>query len=181
MGHPVLTRRAEPLDPGVITSSPVQRLIDDMIETMREEPGVGLAAPQVHESIRLFVMEPGRSEEMEGGDLEVVVNPVLELVAGETQTLWEGCLSIPGIRGVTERSYAVDLVWLDREGSERRRTFRGFPAAVIQHEFDHLDGILFFERMPDLSRIAFEEEYLRYQVLDEVGEEAEEPSQGPPR
>lgn len=176
MGHPVLARVAAPLSRAELLKSETQALIDDMIETMFEERGVGLAAPQVYVSRRLFVMNPG-GEEGEDETL-VVVNPELVFPTEETLALWEGCLSIPGIRGRTSRRKAVDVSFLDRAGRKRRGRFEGFPAAIVQHETDHLDGVLFFERMPDLKQLAFEDEYSRHHRLaeeeEDVGETAAE-------
>jgi peptide deformylase len=157
MGHPVLVQTARPVTREELAGPRLQRLIDDMVETMREERGVGLAAPQVHESLRLFVMQPADEE-----SLGIVVNPVLDFPSDEKQELWEGCLSIPGIRGRTERWADVRVQCWDREGEERRLSFHGLPAAVVQHETDHLDGCFFFRRMPDLSRIGFEDELARH-------------------
>ena len=161
MGHPVLRRRADPVDPAVLARPEVQRLIDDMIETMRDAPGVGLAAPQVYESIRLFVMDPGGSDEGEPG-LRVVVNPELAFPFREKMRLWEGCLSMPGIRGETERWAEVEVECLDREGRPTKFTAQDYPAAIVQHETDHLDGILFLARMPAPLEISFEEEFALY-------------------
>ena len=177
LGHPVLLARAEPVSPADLAGARIQTLIDDMIETMREAPGVGLAAPQVHESLRLFVMDPGGGEDEDDG-LEVVVNPVLSFPEENRMALWEGCLSIPGLRGRTTRWAFTRVSCLDRNGRERTLELHGFPAAVAQHEADHLDGIFFFSRMPDLSRIAFEEEFLRWggepDDEDELGAEFED-------
>jgi peptide deformylase len=175
MGNPVLARKAEPLTKARLLKPQTQRLIDDMIETMFEERGVGLAAPQVHESMRLFVMNPMGPEEEE--ETIVIVNPELEFPGKETMELWEGCLSIPGVRGKTQRRSIVEVAYLDRKGNSKKRRFEGFPAVIIQHETDHLDGILFFERMPDLKAIAFEDEYARHHRApyddDEEGEAEE--------
>lgn len=169
MGHPVLRRPADPVDPAELARPETQRLIDDMIETMRDAPGVGLAAPQVHRSIRLFVMDPGPDEDGTSR-LTVVVNPELTFPSDERMRLWEGCLSIPGIRGQTERWAGVDLECLDREGRSVRRSFEGHPAAIVQHETDHLDGILFLARMPDPLEIAFEDEFARWTESDDDSE-----------
>jgi peptide deformylase len=160
MGHPVLAQKARPLTKPQLLSPATQALVDGMIETMFEERGVGLAAPQVHESIRLFVMnEKGDADEAE---TLVLVNPQIEFPSDDTQSAWEGCLSIPGIRGKTSRRSVVDVSYLDRKGTRQRARFEGFPAVIIQHETDHLDGILFFERLPDLKSIAFEDEFARW-------------------
>ena len=157
MGHPVLLQRALPVPREELVGPLLQRLIDDMVETMREERGVGLAAPQVHESLRLFVMEPDGVR-----SLQVLANPVLAFPSDDKQELWEGCLSIPRIRGLTERSAEVRVDCWDRHGNPQSLSFRGLPAAVVQHETDHLDGTFFFRRMPDLSRIGFEDELARH-------------------
>jgi len=172
MGNPVLAREAEPLTKARLAKPQTQRLIDDMIETMFEERGVGLAAPQVHESLRLFVMNPTGPEEEE--DTIVVVNPKLKFPEKETMELWEGCLSIPGVRGKTQRWSIVEVTFLDRKGNPKKQRFEGFPAAIIQHETDHLDGILFFERMPDLKAVAFEDEYARHHRAHDEEEEGVE-------
>jgi peptide deformylase len=174
MGHPVLVRPAEPVRPDELGGARIQALIDDMIETMHDERGVGLAAPQVHESLRLFVMEPPPPEGGDDDTLRVLVNPVLTFPDDERMQLWEGCLSIPGIRGRTERRVEVRVECLDRTGAKQRLTFRDFAAAVVQHETDHLDGILFLQRMPDLSELAFEDELARRLPRDDdEGEEAD--------
>lgn len=165
MGHPVLAERAAPWTRAELASLETQALIDAMIETMFEERGVGLAAPQVHVSKRLFVMNEAGDPEDE--ETIVVVNPELVFPDEETQSLWEGCLSIPGIRGRTERRGVVEVAFLDRKGKKRRERFEGFPAAIVQHETDHLDGVLFLERMPDLKLLAFEPEYARFHRAEE--------------
>jgi peptide deformylase len=169
LGNPVLLQAAEEVPAADLRRDGLQRLIDDMIATMRDERGVGLAAPQVHESRRLFVMEPGGDDEESRG-LRVVVNPVLSFPGDEVQELWEGCLSIPGIRGRTERHYRVAVDSLDRHGNPQRLELEGFPAAVVQHETDHLDGILFFHRVPDLDALSFDDELARFRPDDDEPE-----------
>ena len=160
LGNPVLLRRAEPLSAEELAGDEIQALIDDMIETMYAAPGVGLAAPQVSRSLRLFVMDPGGGEP--GEELRVVVNPELTFPGSDSIELWEGCLSIPGLRGRTERHATVEVTYLDRHGEQRQERFEDFAAAVVQHENDHLDGVFFLSRMPDVGALAFEEEYLRW-------------------
>jgi peptide deformylase len=172
MGHPVLCRPAAPVDLESLGSPNFQQLIDDMIETMYDEPGVGLAAPQVHESLRLFVMDPG-PDQLPDGPL-AIINPVVRYPTQDCFSLWEGCLSVPGIRGLTERRAAVELSFIDRDGEPRQLKLSDFPAAVVQHEADHLDGILFLQRIPDLRQIAHEEEFARFhaekpEMLSDVG------------
>ena len=173
LGNPVLRARANEVEPAELARPDVQQLIDDMIETMRDAPGVGLAAPQVHRSMRLFVMDPGDDDDGPRSQLRVVVNPELTFPSDEKMRLWEGCLSIPGLRGETERWAAVDVACLDREGRPTRLSFRGYPAAIVQHETDHLDGVLFLARMPDPLEIAFEEEFRRW-VRPDADSESEE-------
>jgi peptide deformylase len=155
MGHPVLRRRAEEVPPVEIASQRVQMLIDDMIETMRDADGAGIAAPQVHESVRICVIEVGenaRYPDFPDVPLLVLVNPVVQsLVATplspeDSITLMEGCLSVDGIRGRVTRPRKVHVTALDRHGSPLDFTWEGVPAAIVQHETDHLDGILFVDR-----------------------------------
>jgi peptide deformylase len=168
LGHPVLRTKAHPVDPKSITSPGIQRLIDDMFDTMREYSGVGLAAPQVHEGVRLFVvgLRPGPvgSEIGEDGDMPLMalVNPEITLVGKPTEAGWEGCLSIPDIRGRVPRAPEVKVKAFDRTGKAISFTAKGFPARVIQHEHDHLDGILFLDRMGTLATLTHLEEYERY-------------------
>jgi peptide deformylase len=161
MGHPVLRRRARPLDKSEIRNGAVQKLIDDMIETMFEYHGVGLAAPQVHESVRVFVAildeEPDAKSEA-----TVLINPAITPNGPTTEEGWEGCLSIPDIRGMVPRHLDVTVQALDRTGKSVERRLRGFPARVAQHETDHLDGILFFDRMTSLQTLTFMEEFSRF-------------------
>jgi len=160
MGHPVLRQTAEPVDQETVRSAAFQKLIDDMIDTMREYQGIGLAAPQVHEGIRLFVagIETGRNE------LRIVpfINPVVEPVGVRTSEDWEGCLSIPDLRGLVERAEEVRVEALDRRGETFEVVLGGYPARVIQHEADHLDGVLFLDRMTSFESLTFLEEYGRY-------------------
>ncbi len=168
MGHPVLRTRAKPLDPGEIKSPRVQQLIDDMFETMQEYQGVGLAAPQVHYGLRLFVagFPPRRDEEDEDEDgnvpLMALINPEITMIGDDTVEDWEGCLSIPDVRGRVPRAREIDVKAYDRKGRRIQITARGFTARVIQHETDHLDGILFLDRMESLETLTFLDEFGRY-------------------
>ncbi len=165
MGHPVLRDRARALDKSDIRSPLVQKLIDDMIDTMHEYNGVGLAAPQVHEGLRLFV---GLLDDEPGPDSEttVVINP--EIVPSSTvmEEGWEGCLSIPDIRGMVPRHVEITLKGLDRHGKAREHRLKNFAARVAQHETDHLDGVLFFDRMRSMATLTYLDEYTRYWVKD---------------
>ncbi len=164
MGHPVLLQRAEPVpDP---TAPEIRRLVADMIETMEDASGAGLAAPQVHMSLRLFVFRvpPGRTTAAEGdGEMgnTVVINPELEFLDDDKVLRWEGCLSIPGLRAAVPRHTKLRYTGVDTEGAPISTMATGFHAGVVQHEYDHLDGILYPMRMSDFSLFGFNEELLR--------------------
>lgn len=171
MGHPVLRSRTKALDRATLKSAVVQKLIDDMMDTMEEYHGVGLAAPQVHEDLRLFVA----SLDMERGDdpTEPVafINPEISPVGDDMVDDWEGCLSIPDIRGKVPRRREIVVRGLDRDGGKIELRAKGFSARIIQHETDHLDGILFFDRMRGFETLSFLDEYTRYWAKHDDEEE----------
>jgi peptide deformylase len=173
MGHPVLRARALPIPPSEITSTRIQQLVDDMFETMVEYGGIGLAGPQVHESIRVFVAgvreAPIRAELNDDEDMPFItmINPEVELVGSPAESGWEGCLSIPDIRGLVPRASEVRVRAYDRHGKLIEFSARGLPARVIQHETDHLDGVLFFDRMRSFDSLTYMEEYRRYWTKDD--------------
>jgi peptide deformylase len=173
MGHPVLRTRAQGLDRTRLKTPTIQKLIDDMMETMAEYHGVGLAAPQVHEGLRLFVA----SLDMERGDDPTepiaLINPEITPVGTDMVDDWEGCLSIPDIRGLVPRHKEIVVRALDRDGERIELRARGFSARVIQHETDHLDGILFFDRMRNLGTLTFLDEYSRYWTKHDDEEDEE--------
>jgi len=166
MGHPVLREPARPVSKSDLRDALMQKLIDDMIDTMHEYHGVGLAAPQVHEGLRVFVAlleeEPGPKSEA-----TVIVNP--EIVPGDSpkEEGWEGCLSIPDIRGMVPRFTEITVSALDRNGKSIELLLKNFAARVAQHETDHLDGVLFFDRMSSMQSLTFLDEYSRYHSKDE--------------
>ena len=166
MGHPVLRERAQPIDASKVKDPLLQKLIDDMIETMHEYHGVGLAAPQVHEGLRLFVAlldeEPDSKTQA-----TAIINPQIIPNASETREGWEGCLSIPDIRGVVPRFTDITVAALDRSGKKIEFRLKDFPARIVQHETDHLDGVLFFDRMTSMQSLTYLEEYSRYHSKDE--------------
>jgi peptide deformylase len=166
MGHPVLRQRAKPLEKADLRNPLVQKLIDDMIETMHEYHGVGRAAPQVHEGRRIFVGMLDDDPDVKS-ETVVVINPVITPQGDERVDGWEGCLSIPDIRGMVPRHKDIVVAALDREGRRIELRLRGFPARVAQHETDHLDGVLFFDRMASMSTLTYLEEYSRYWVKDD--------------
>ena len=166
MGHPVLRKKARTLDKTTLRNPLLQKLIDDMIETMHEYHGVGLAAPQVHEDIRLFV---GLLDEDPNPDSEAValINPEIAPEGTDKQEGWEGCLSIPDIRGMVPRFTSIAVKALDRNGHPIELRLKNFAARVAQHETDHLDGILFFDRMTSMQSLTFLDEYSRYHSKDD--------------
>ena len=166
IGNPVVRVAAKPVDVDAIRSVPIQHLIDDMIETMHEYEGVGLAAPQVHVALRLAVIEvPADDERSEAAvPLTVLVNPVVMPLGDETELGWEGCLSIPDLRGQVPRLKRLKLEARDRKGKAYTVEASDFFARVIQHECDHLDGIVYIDRMQGMSTLSFQRELER--VLD---------------
>jgi peptide deformylase len=166
MGHPVLRARARSVEPAELKHPLLQKLIDDMIETMHEYHGVGLAGPQVHEDIRIFVAlleeDPGPKTEA-----DVVINPQIVPVSGDTAEGWEGCLSIPDIRGLVPRYTDITVRALDRKGKVVEIPLKSFAARVAQHETDHLDGVLFFDRMTSMQSLTYLDEYSRYHSKDD--------------
>ena len=166
MGHPVLRTKTQALDRATLKSAVVQKLIDDMMDTMDEYHGVGLAAPQVHESVRLFVAALDVERGEEPTDPIAIINPEITPLSPDVVDDWEGCLSIPDIRGMVPRFREVRVRGFDRSGERIELRAKGFSARVIQHETDHLDGVLFFDRMKSLDTLAFMDEYARYWAKD---------------
>jgi len=164
MGHPVLlARAAEVPDPA---APEMGRLLADMAETLEDAGGVGLAAPQVHEPLRLFIYKVPASRAA-GGDevaLTAVINPVVTPLGDEMEMGWEGCLSIPGLRAAVPRFERVRLQGLDAAGGLIDKEIAGFEARVVQHEADHLDGMLYTMRMADFRYFGFNEETMRYDL-----------------
>mgnify|MGYP003581499243 CR=1 FL=1 len=167
MGHPVLRAKARAVDRSEIKGAAIQKLIDDMIDTMVEYHGVGLAAPQVHEGVRLFVASlDADTDEGERREPVAIINPEITPVGSEIVEDWEGCLSIPDIRGRVPRAREITVRAFDRKGDRIEITAHNFAARVIQHETDHLNGVLFFDRMRSFDSLTFLEEYSRYWVKD---------------
>ena len=169
MGHPVLRARAREIERAELRLAPLQKLIDDMIDTMHEYHGVGLAAPQIHEGVRIFVaaITPESDDPLSPDDEPMVlINPVITPAGPEIVEDWEGCLSIPDIRGRVPRARAIRVIAMDRTGGRLDIVSHDFPARVIQHETDHLDGVLFFDRMRTFETLSYLEEYARYWSKD---------------
>jgi peptide deformylase len=157
MGHLVLQQKAEEVeDP---TASEIHRLINDMNETLDDVGGIGLAAPQVHEGQRVVIYyEPGRTDEEDAKELTVLINPVIKPLDEEVEVGWESCLSLPGLTGAVPRHTHICYTGLTPEGEEFEREAHGFHARVLQHECDHLDGILYPMRMTNMAYFGFAEE-----------------------
>ena len=156
MGHPVLARSADPVpDP---TAPEIHDLIRDMVETMLDAPGQGLAAPQVHVSLRVAVFLTPPEGDPPQRELVILVNPHWEPVGEDRDMAWEGCLSVPGLRGLVPRYTRIRYGGTLPDGSRLDREVDGWHARVVQHELDHLDGILYPQRMTDLTDLIFESE-----------------------
>jgi peptide deformylase len=164
IGHPVIRATAREVPADHVRSDEIQRLIDDMVETMHEYDGVGVAAPQVHVSLRLAVLEVPASDDRarQAVPLMAIVNPKLTPVGEETVPGWEGCLSVPDLRGIVPRHRRVRLEALDREGRPLQLEAEGFFARVLQHECDHLDGRVYLDRMEGLRSLSFLREFARH-------------------
>ena len=168
MGHPTLRRVSRELVDEEIGSDEVHRLVADMIDTLHDYGGVGLAAPQVNEPVRLAIIEipggPSRYGDIDSLPLTVFVNPAIEVLNTDTAGHWEGCLSIPGLRGFVERPQRVKVISKNLRCEEQSLELEGFLATVFQHEFDHLDGKLYIDHITDSTKLVFETEYERYVV-----------------
>lgn len=162
MGHPILAQpAAEVPDP---QAPEVLQLVDDMVETMFDAPGQGLAAPQVHVGLRVavFITPPDAAGKRE---LVRLINPTWEKLTDEQDMAWEGCLSVPGLRGLVPRYTRIRYAGILPDGGRLEREVDGWHARVVQHEFDHLDGILYPQRMKDLRDLVFESELRHRQAL----------------
>ncbi len=186
LGEPILRRVAEPVSLDELGSPALEQLIGDLIETMRDAPGVGIAAPQVYESRRVVVLEVAENPRypwLGSIPLTVLINPVVTPVLaagglperpapGDGIVMYEGCLSVPGLRGRVRRPRRVRVTALDRHGAAVEREYEGLQAAVVQHELDHLDGVLFIDRA-DPRSLCYAREYERHvpaqeRALDEA-------------
>ncbi|HEX6272135.1 MAG TPA: peptide deformylase [Polyangiaceae bacterium] len=176
LGEPLLRERSKPVSPDELLSERLQTLIDDMIETMRDADGAGLAAPQVYEPVRLAVIEVNenpRYPTFPAVPLTVLVNPVVtpevtpgELSGEDAVEMFEGCLSVPGVRGRVRRPRRVRVSALGRHGETVELVWEGVRAAIVQHELDHLDGVLFVDRA-DPRSLTFLREYERHVPLEQ--------------
>lgn len=181
MGHPVLKVPARPVeDP---TDPEIAQLVEDMIDTMDDASGTGLAAPQVHVPLRVvvFYVDGGR-DAREGGEgaavpLTVLINPEITPLSNEMELGWEGCLSIPGMMGQVPRYTHIRYKALDLNGKSFEREAHGFHARVVQHECDHLDGMLYPQRIEDMSTFGFSDELRRAVRHDDAADDDDETSE----
>ena len=166
MGHPALREPAKPLADDEIGSNEMHRLLADMIDTLHDYGGIGLAAPQINEPLRIAIIElpggPSRYGELPAIPLTAFINPEVEILDAQTAGYWEGCLSVPGLRGYVERPQHIRVRAFNQRREPMELTLQGFAATVFQHEFDHLDGRLYVDRITDPTRLVFEEEFERY-------------------
>jgi len=165
LGNPVLRKPSEAVPKEAIRSPEIQHLIDDMIVTMHEYDGVGIAAPQVHVSKQIAVIEVKSSRRYPGEDaipLTVLINPKILSASKKQQEDWEGCLSVDELRGRVPRAESLEVEAFNRKGEKVRIRTQGFFARVIQHECDHLAGKVFLDRMPDLKTLTHLKEFVRY-------------------
>jgi peptide deformylase len=162
LGNPILRQRAK--DVANVSDSRIQTLIDDMILTMHHGQGVGLAAPQVSEPYRIFIVASQANERYpDAPDMEplAMINPKLNIPDAAKVKDWEGCLSIPGIRGLVPRRAQIEVEYLDRQGKKVKGVFDDFIARIIQHEHDHLVGVVFLDRLDSTQDLITELEYYR--------------------
>ncbi|MCD4748952.1 MAG: peptide deformylase [Thermoanaerobaculales bacterium] len=162
LGHPILRQVADPVPEEYFGSSRLHDLFRNMARTMGEEEGVGLAAPQVAEALRLFVYRIPGDGEMAAVEPTLLANPEIRAIGSEAEEGWEGCLSIPGLRGLVPRHKRIKVRARSLEGQSVSFTADSFQARVIQHEFDHLEGVVYLDRMTSPSSLAFEKEWERY-------------------
>ena len=166
LGHPKIRQGTEPVSSEELHSREIQRLIDDMVETMRDANGVGIAAPQVHVSKQIIAIEVSpenpRYPNQPAVPLLVLLNPAITDHAETTEEGWEGCLSVPDLRGLVPRWTKVSVSGLDRRGQAVQLDAEGFFARVIQHEVDHLNGRVFLDRLPDLKTLTHLREYEQF-------------------
>lgn len=166
MGHPLLRQKAEPLVEAQIGTAWLDELVSDMKDTLADAGGIGLAAPQIGESYRLAIINikggTTRYGVLEPVPMCVYINPEIQVVDEVKQGFFEGCLSIPDLRGFVERPSAINVKYLNFVGDKVEETYKGFLATVFQHEFDHLDGRLYVDRMTDMSTLCFEPEFKQF-------------------
>ena len=162
LGHPILLKKTSKVED--FNDHSIKKLIYDMSETMLDAKGIGLAAPQVHVSKKIIIFRIPEEIENENNEINinVLINPKIELISDETDNKWEGCLSIPGMLGLVKRHSKISYEGFDIAGNLIKKTAEGMHARVIQHEFDHLNGIVYTQRLADNKAYGYEEEIEEY-------------------
>lgn len=165
MGHPVLRHVARPLQQEEFKSAEIAELLQDMSDTMKAEGGIGIAAPQIGVSLQLAIIEIPEETRYEGSEPTtrlIIANPILTVLDQDLQGFWEGCLSVPGLRGFVERPKKIRVDYLDRNGLAQSLEVEGFLATVFQHELDHLFGVLYVDRIKDTKLLSYTEEFVHF-------------------
>jgi peptide deformylase len=160
LGNPILRQQAQPID--TIEDKGLQKLIDDLITTAQVSNGVGIAAPQVSESYRLFIVASHPNPRYPNAPImkpTAMINPRITAHSWEIIKEWEGCLSIPGIRGLVPRYQTIEVEYITRNGQRHKQTLTDFVARIFQHEYDHLEGIVFLDRIESIQDLMTEQEY----------------------
>lgn len=168
MGNPVLRKVAELVKLDEINTNEFKELLQDMFDTMKAETGIGIAAPQIDVSKQVALIEVNddnpRYEEAESSKLYTIINPRITILDQETQGFWEGCLSVPGLRGFVERPKRIQVDFLNENAEEVSLVLDGFLSTVFQHEIDHLFGTLYIDQIEDLSKLSYMNEYERFHL-----------------
>jgi len=168
MGHPSLRTPAAPFPEKEINTPRFRDLIQDMRDTLHDAGGIGLAAPQINDMVQVAIIEidegPSRYGDLGAVEFSVFVNPRVTVLNAETKGYWEGCLSVPGLRGFVNRPQSIQVDYLDAGGGAQQRCFTGFAATVVQHEFDHLIGKLYIDHIEDPGRLSFEAEFEQFHL-----------------
>jgi peptide deformylase len=174
MGHPTLRQKAQPYTKEEIQSEAFGQLLQDLFDTMVKEGGIGIAAPQINVSkaVTIIQVDPGneRYDTEEETPVLILINPKVTVLDQTRQGFWEGCLSVPGLRGFVERPRKVRIDYLDQEGQPQELEAEGFLATVFQHELDHLFGTLYVDHIQDKTKLMYEQEYLDHHQNDDEGE-----------
>lgn len=166
MGHPTLRLEAQPLSAEEMVSDEIKALVQDMYDTMEEQQGIGIAAPQIDVSKQIALIGiPNDNERYPDApeyDIVAVINPIITPLTEEVQGFWEGCLSVPGLRGFVERPNKIQVEYFDLKGNQQKIEVEGFVATIFQHEIDHLTGHLYLDRVKDPTKVSYNEEYEKY-------------------
>jgi len=160
LGHPVLVKKTSEINN--LDNIDLKKIVYDMSETMLDANGIGLAAPQVHLTHRMFIYRNPDIEDGEKIQISVLINPIIKKISDETEDDWEGCLSLPGMSGLVRRYKKINYSAIDLNGQNISGEVEGLHARVIQHEFDHLNGVLFTSRLADKRAFGFSEEIEKF-------------------